>query len=406
MNRASWRNASAMLYVSLSLASLLMGQQASVQEATPMANTDRSVPARASLSAFLRSLPRVEVPRFDEKQALALVAMPLSCIDHPEGRPPDPNYLYTYETKPRLVDDYDKNRAFYGCYDWHSSVNSLWTMTVILRRFPQIPIASLIREKLNDHLSKQAIEGEVNFFKTAKDFERPYGRSWLLKLYADLLSWDDSEARKWMANLLPLVEVFSADLQQYMKALPFVTRAGVHANTAFSMSLLLDYADAAKDTALRQAVANTAEQVFRKDVNCPTAYEPAGPDFLSPCLEEAKVMSRVLPQEQFVSWFNSFMPSPESKEFTPLTKPFDISVITRQDQMASKSHLIGLALDRAEAMLRVAAALPADDPRVSAYRMIAAMNAKQGFKDLAEAGYLGSHWLGTAALRYELARPQ
>jgi hypothetical protein len=344
------------------------------------------------------------LPPFDEKQALAIAAMPLSCIDHPEGKPPDPNYLYTYETKPRLIDDYDKNRAFYGCYDWHSSVNSLWSMAVILRQFPQISIASLLREKLNAHLSKQAIAGEVTFFKTAKAFEIPYGRSWLLKLYADLISWDDPDARKWIENLSPLREQFAADLLKYMKSLPFVNRTGVHANTAFSMTLLLDYSEAAKDTALRDAVANTAKQIYQKDTNCPTSYEPSGPDFLSPCLEEAKVMARVLPQPEFLTWFNQFLPAPDSAEFKPLTKPFDSSGVTEEEQLASKSHLIGLAFDRAEAMLRVAAALPAGDARVAQYRHIAAVNALGGFHDLAGAGYLGSHWLGTAALRFELAR--
>jgi len=357
------------------------------------------------LNAFIKALPDAAVPEFGEEQALAIVAMPLSCVDHPEDRPPDPIYLYTYDTKPRLVEDYQKHRAFYGCYDWHSAVNSIWTMAVVLRRFPHLPIGSLVREKLNDHLTKETIEGETTFFKTAKDFEQPYGRAWVLKLYADLLQWDDADARKWAMNLAPLAEQFSAGLAQYMKDLPFVTRAGVHPNTAFSMSLLMDYADAAKDEALRQAVVNTARHVYLSDANCPTAYEPSGPDFLSPCLEEAKIMSRVLSQQEFLPWFNQFVPPPDSPQFRPLLKSFDTTGITREGEMASKSHLIGLAFDRAEAMLRIAAALQPDDQRAVAYRRIATMNAQQGFKDLAGAGYLGSHWLGTAALRYELARP-
>jgi hypothetical protein len=277
-------------------------------------------------------------------------------------------------------------------------------MAVILRRFPRISIASLLREKLNAHLSKQALAGEVVFFKTAKAFEIPYGRSWLLKLYADLIAWDDPDAHTWAENLSILRAQFIADLQTYMKALPFANRTGVHANTAFSMWLLLDYSDAAHDTFLRDTVSTTAKQIFQKDTNCPTAYEPSGPDFLSPCLEEAKLMGRVLPQKEFVAWFDKFMPAPDSLEFQPLTKPFDSSGITKEDQLASKSHLIGLAFDRAEAMLRVAAALPAGDARIAQYHRIATINALGGFHDLAGAGYLGSHWLGTAALRFELAR--
>jgi hypothetical protein len=396
----------ACIFVLLSLPSLAASAGQVDGKPESIRHSARTYANTPALTNFLASLPNTEVPVFDEKQALALVALPLSCIDHPEGPPPNPNYLYVYETKPRLVDDYAKNRAFYGCYDWHSSVNSIWTMSAILRRFPQIPVGSLVREKLNDHLSKQAIDGEVNFFKTAKDFERPYGRAWILKLYADLLNWDDPEARKWTTSLSPLVDQFAADLSEYMKTLPFVTRAGVHGNTAFSMTMLLDYSEAVHDTALHDTVQKAAKQVFANDVDCPTMYEPSGADFLSPCLEEAKVMSRVLPQTEFVTWFDAFMPSPESAEFRPLTKPFDISGIKREDQMAGKSHLIGLAFDRAEAMLRIASVLSQNDPRATIYRRVAAINASQGFKDLAQAGYLGSHWLGTAALRYELARPQ
>lgn len=358
----------------------------------------------ANLNAFVKALPDAALPEFGNEQALAIVAMPLSCIDHPEDRPPDPNYLYTYDLKPRLIDDYQKHRAFYGCYDWHSAVNSIWAMATILRHFPQSPIGSLIREKLNDHLTKETIEGEITFFKTAKDFEQPYGRAWVLKLYADLLQWDDPDARKWATNLAPLAEQFSASLTQYMKDLPFVTRAGVHPNTAFSMSLLMDYADTAKDPALRETVITTARHVFLSDSNCPTAFEPSGPDFLSPCLEEAKIMSRVLPAREFLPWLGQFLPLPDSPQFRPLLKSFDTTGITREDQMASKSHLIGLAFDRAEALLRIAAALPPGDERAVAYRKIAAINAQQGFRNLEGAGYLGSHWLGTAALRYELAR--
>jgi len=385
---------------------LFFGTAAPLQSFFPDSNpqTPRAATGTVELRAFVKTLPDVTIPEFGNEQALAIVAMPLSCIDRPEDRPPDPNYLYIYDSKPRLVDDYQKHRAFYGCYDWHSAVNSMWAMATILRRFPHLTIGTLIREKLNDHLTKTTIEGETAFFKTAKDFEQPYGRAWVLKLYADLMQWDDPDARKWAISLVPLAEQFAASLTQYMKELPFVTRAGVHPNTAFSMSLLMDYADAAQDAALRQAVTNTARQVFLPDVNCPTAYDPSGPDFLSPCLEEAKIMSRVLPPGEFLPWFGRFMPLPGSPEFKPLLKPFDTTAITKEEQMASKSHLIGLAFNRAEALLSIAAALPPDDERAIAYRKIADINAQQAFKNLAGAGYLGSHWLGTAALRYELAR--
>ena len=34
--------------------------------------------------------------------------------------------------------------AFYGCFDWHSAVNSTWTMVAVLKQFPLIPAAASV----------------------------------------------------------------------------------------------------------------------------------------------------------------------------------------------------------------------------------------------------------------------
>lgn len=380
---------------------------ASCQSKSKLAGREWTPSEKNEVNAVLKSLPDVKVPPFDETQALALVAMPLACLDHPQARPAGPAYLFMYDGKPRLMEDYDKNRAFYGCFDWHSAVNSSWTMVAILKKFPNLPAAKLIREKLNDHLGQKNIEGEVAFFKEAKTFEQPYGRAWVLKLNADLATWDDEEGRKWVEHLAPLVKQFAANLLEYVKNLPYVIRTGAHTNTAYSMSLMLDYAEVANDKDLHEAVLETAKRIYLADKDCPTGYEPAGSEFLSPCLEEAKLMARVLDGPDFLTWFNAFMPPVNAPQFKPLTQPYDTSGITKQDQLAGKSHLIGLAFSRAEAMLRIADALPGNDPRGPVYRRTAAVNGRQGFLNLAGAGYFGSHWLGTYAVRYYLAmKPQ
>ena len=113
---------------------------------------------------------------------------------------------YVYEMAATLKPGFQKTRAFYGCFDWHSSVNSTWTMVKILRAFPDLPVARLVREKLSEHLSADALKGEIEFFKADanKTFERPYGWAWLLRLHAELKSWDDPDAKKWTENLEPL----------------------------------------------------------------------------------------------------------------------------------------------------------------------------------------------------------
>jgi len=366
------------------------------------APADSEVPAEAEakqLAVFLAGLPPAQMPALTEQQALAMVAMPLSCVDHPQAIPEQRvDYLWVHETKPHMLEAYDKNRAFYGCFDWHSAVNSTWTLVAVLKQFPNIPVGRLIQEKLRDHLDKKNIEGEMEFFRSAKNFEVPYGYAWLLKLYAELQGWDNPEARKYAANLAPLVQQFSKKLVGYFTDLPFPTRSGLHPNTAFSLGLLLDYTETVNDPPLREAALKTANRFFLTDQGCPTAYEPGGTEFLSPCLAEARLMSRVLDRGRVAQWLTDFLPAAYSETFKPLTVPVDVTGITREDQLAGKSHLIGLAFQRAEAMTGIANALPANDPRVPVLTRLAAINANSGFKALADAGYFGSHWLGTYAV--------
>ena len=364
-------------------------------------NASASGENRVTLGTFLRKLPPAETVRIDPQQALLLSAYPLSCIDHPQDAPQHSGeYLWQFNTKPHIPDGYAKTRAFYGCYDWHSSVNSLWTMLVLAKHFPASPVNQLFHEKLKDHLGPTNLAGELEFFKQAKDFEKPYGYSWLLKLRAELTRARDPEVRTLAPHLAPLAGYFSQKLVAYFNELPYATRVGVHPNTAFSMNLVLDATAIVPDAPLRASVLKAANRFFLHDTGCPTAYEPGGSDFLSPCLTEAKLMSRVLPRQQFGAWLNRFLPPLDSPQFHPLTTVVDVSGIHNPDLLAGKSHLIGLAWQRAEAMLAIANALPPGDARVPVLHRLAALQAEHGMQALSEAGYLGSHWLGTFVAMY------
>lgn len=351
------------------------------------------------LKSYYDSLPAPKFPAFDEAQAMALVTLPLACLDRPQALPEQRvDYLWVHDTKPHLADSYDKTRAFYGCFDWHSAVNSTWTMVAVLKQFPRLPVGPLIREKLKEHLGKKNIEGEMEFFKSARNFEVPYGYAWLLRLYAELVTWDDPEAKTWAQNLAPMVDQFSKKLAGYYKDLPFPTRTGMHPNTAFSISLLLDYTEIAKDAPLREIATQTARRFFANDRACPTSYEPQGTDFLSPCLAEAQLMSKVMDREAFRAWVNDFLPPLYSQDFKPLTAPVDVSAITKEDLQAGKSHLIGVAFSRSMAMADVVRMLPPDDARVPVLSRLATINGWSGFQALTAAGYYGSHWLATYAV--------
>lgn len=357
-------------------------------------------PDAARLAAYSKSLPRVTVPGFGLEQATYLAAWPLSCVDHPQAAPEGAQYLWLYGQRPDIPTDYDKTRAFYGCYDWHSAVNSTWMMVALSKDYPDLPLRRLLQEKLTEHLGTKNIAGELDFFKQAKNFEKPYGYAWLLKLQAELLTWNDPEAAKLAANVQPLRDFFSGKLVEYYDHLPVASRAGVHPNTAMSMVLVLDALSAAPDSKLKDAVTRNANRLFLQDRDCPTAFEPGGTEFLSPCMAEAQLMSRILPREEFPQWLADFLLPFDAAQFQPLAKAVNVSKITDKEEFAGKSHLIGLQFSRAYAMTEVADALPANDPRVPVLHQLATLNATSGMTALPDAGYLGSHWLGTYAVLY------
>jgi hypothetical protein len=373
-------------------------------------------PDIARTAAYLKSLPNTQPPVIDPAETVTLAALPLSCVDHPQDAPDHPHdYLWIHDSKRRTVDDYDKTRAFYGCFDWHSAVNSTWTLIYLLKQNPKMALGPIIRQRLNEHLAKTNIAGEVAFFADAKDtegknFERPYGYTWVFKTYGELASWDEPDAKKLAANMEPLVKQLSDKYIEYLKHLPYPIRVGTHPSTVLTMNFALDSSDLAPNPALKSAIDEAALRFFAKDKNCATAYEPGNGDFLSPCLTEAMLMSRVMDQKTFVTWLDTFLPALDSPEFQVYAADIDTTRTTaagsnadaedKDGLLGSKAHLIGLAFQRASALLRIASALPPGDPRVPVYRRLASINAQNGFRKIGDAGYLGQHWLATYAVLY------
>jgi hypothetical protein len=388
------------------------------------------------LAAFTAAISVAEIPALDREMALTLVAMPLSCLDRPHAAPQDRRgYLDTIVTS--RVPGYEKNRAFYGCWDWHSAVNSTWAMVRMYKEFPDLPLGGLIDEKLGDHLSADALEGERAFFEDERSFERPYGWGWLLALQAELASWDHPDASAWADRVEPLARLFSERTIEWLDDLQIPSRSGAHANTAFALAMMLDAARSTGDLPLEEALERAAVRLFEGDLGCPTAYEPWGSDFLSPCLEEAALMAAVLDQAAYLRWLDDFLPAIDSREFAPLTSPTNPEDVVdaledgasstpaaagdddaadggneaaedrleaaERRYLASASHLIGLAFIRADAMNRIASALPAHDPRIPALRRLALRHGSKGFDALFDADYAGSHWIGTFALKYLLS---
>src|SRR5262249_36647965 len=98
--------------------------------------------------------------------------------------------------------------AFYGCYDWHSSVHGHWMLVRLLRTFPDLTEAAEIRRALDSNLTADNVRVETAYLAqpNRQSFERTYGWAWLLKLAEELDEWDDADAKRWSTNLRPLAD--------------------------------------------------------------------------------------------------------------------------------------------------------------------------------------------------------
>src|SRR5262245_10030533 len=200
--------------------------------------------------------------------------------------------------------------AFYGCFDWHSSVHGHWMLVRLLRLYPDLPGRKRIRAALAEHLTAKNLKAEADYFArpNARSFERPYGWAWLLKLAEELHGWDDPDAREWSKNLKPLADAIVARYLAYFPKQTYPIRSGVHPNTAFGLAFALDYARATGHKGLRELVEERSRAYFARDAGIPAAWEPDGADFFSPSLMEADLMRRVLSAEEFRDWLPRFYP--------------------------------------------------------------------------------------------------
>jgi hypothetical protein len=290
--------------------------------------------------------------------------------------------------------------AFYGCFDWHSAVHGHWMLARLLRGFPDLPEAEAIRGVLDEHLAPAAVAGEVAYFRHPgrQTFERPYGWAWLLKLAAELEAWDTEPARTWSAQLQPLADTVAERFLGFLPRQTYPIRTGVHPNTAFSLELALDYARVHRDGALEALVTERARTYYRKDRSGPVRSEPGGEDFLSPCLEEAALMARILPAGSFRTWVAGFLPDLEG---SPVLTPAVVS--DRSDPRIV--HLDGLNLSRARALQALAAALGPKDPGHAMLERAALRHAEAALPHVASGDYGGEHWLATFAVRLLEAWP-
>ena len=284
--------------------------------------------------------------------------------------------------------------AFFGCFDWHSSVHGHWMLVRLLKKYPRNPLARQIRDNLNAHLTEDKLKAEAEYFekKNNKSFERMYGWAWYFRLVAECHTWDDADARRWRKALQPLEKVLVERTHDYLPKLTFPIRTGVHPNTAFALGQALDYARIVGDKKLESLIVKRSREYFGRDRDYPFHYEPSGQDFFSAGWNEADLMRRVLSKKEFAEWFRKF--APQVNDPKKMQKPVEVSDVTDGKIV----HLAGLDLSRAWCLQGVAAQLDDDDPRKKIMLDSAKAHAAMGFKYVFSGSYEGEHWLATFAI--------
>jgi hypothetical protein len=178
---------------------------------------------------------------------------------------------------------------------------------------------------------------------------------------------------------------------EFLPKATYPLRVGTHFNMAFALALTLDFAQQTSRDSLVALVVETAHRWYLNDVAC-QAWEPAGDEFLSPSLIEAELMRRVLPAEQFVTWFGAFLPELAASQPATLFEP--VTVTDRSD--GKIAHLDGLNLSRAWCQRSIARALPAGDARHALLIDAAERHLDSALAHVA-GDYMGEHWLATFA---------
>ena len=328
----------------------------------------------------------------NEKQASHFVALALKCVTREFPNKPE----HVINNAGEVQSPKSLHPAFYGCYDWHSSVHGHWMLIRLLKSFPNLPESAQIRAALNANLTAENIQAEVVYMKqpNRQSFERTYGWAWALKLAEELHSWNDPEGKKWAENLQPLAAVLASSYRTFLPKQTYPIRTGVHPNTAFGLAFALDYAKAAGDRELEALLNERSRTYFANDANYPGAWEPGGEDFFSAALMEADLMRRVMKPQEFATWFRQFLPGVAKGEPSALLQP---AIVT--DRTDPKLvHLDGLNLSRAWCMRSIADALPANDPARKALSSAADKHASVALSHVASGDYAGEHWLASFAV--------
>lgn len=341
-----------------------------------------------------QEVTQIIIEKLNLEQAENISKLPLHCL-----RNEYPNKLgQTLGSATDLKTPKTLRPAFYGCFDWHSSVHGFWSLVTLLDEFPQLKDAKEIERLLDSHITQENIALEIDFFndKNNTSFERTYGWIWLMKLQESLNVSKNKKAGQWAQNLQPLTDLLVQRYEEYLPKLLYPIRTGTHDNSAFSLSMALDYAQATNNKTFETLLKTNSLRLYEKDSQANLAYEPSGHDFLSPIIEEANLMSKIMDANRFKTWLKNFLPEIFSAGFT--LEPAKVSDRTDGHLV----HLDGLNFSRAYSLYSLAKKLP----ELAHLKTLANKHLMFSINNIHNDDYMGSHWLGTFALRASLESQQ
>jgi hypothetical protein len=292
-----------------------------------------------------------------------------------------------------------RHPVFFGCYDWHSSVHSHWSMVRIARVATAVAdrdveanaIVERCSQVLRLRLSAEAIAGELDFFAERPSFELPYGMSWAALLAAELSAAADADSR-WTAMaaaVAPLGALALARMSQWTARLAVPIRSGEHSQSATAMVLCHVAAEALGQREHADAFVASGRRLHAADRDYALHLEPSAWDFVSPSLGAAWLMSRCVPADELAHWLD---------RAAPTLGRHPLPLATATDRSDGKLvHWDGLLWSRAWMMRALADALPQGDDRGAALHRDAHTHAAAAAQSLAAASYAGLHWLPTFA---------
>jgi len=337
-----------------------------------------------SLSINVLAQDQIQNLELTLQNAEKLVQVPIDCI-HQEY----PNKLgQVLADSSHLDNPKSLHPIFYGCFDWHSSVHGHWLMAKVMNKFPESKKAKEISTLFDEQFAIPNVQAELLYFqpKVNQSYERTYGWAWLLKLQAELIQSPLDKEHEWSSNLQSLVDQIVINYKKFLPKMSYPVRVGEHTNSAFGLSLAFDYAVVAQDEEFLALIKSRAKDFYLNDVGCPLSWEPSGFDFISPCLQEAELMSKVLEPKEFKKWIEEFLPQLFEKEFT--LEPG--KVIDRTD--GKLVHLDGLNFSRAWCLFTLSKVLPKQSEML---KELADNHLKASKDQVIGSDYMGSHWLAS-----------